>query len=499
MVFSFRLCYYKFDILAFMEDTYNQISKNILSYVPSKLLVVVNVLFIIPLLSYLFSEKEMSFYFIAIYLVNIMCTCTSDWITKTIIRFHEKFNLNNKLDDFYSSIFWLILFANIIISILFVMFFGVFSKHFGVSTSLLIQTLCVLLPCGIRQFLFQFLRVTNRSFLYTSAIFLYQVFFIILILLFYKLHNTDATFIILAMNIAIMLVDIYMVKRTKLDFKIKFKFDKEILFEIVKYGSPLIITNVCYWLTLHFSKLYFQEQGLFLCTSILGICMLLVNNIIQSVASSFIFAAFPVIVERYEHNKDVKKYWTMTLQLYLFFMLPVVMTFCFLAKEITHIFLPEKYFIGAVTLPLFAISGFAHEFLKLITVKYHLKNVTHTESLISFLLVLFSIFLNIFLINAFELLGAAVALLITEILFLLVNVLVKVKSFEDFAIFSTLKTLCLMVSVGALSYLIVICIASLLQNFIASALVINIIKILSYITIFYSSCYILRNKILKYV
>ena len=485
--------------LGFMEDTYGHISKNILSYIPSKLLVVLNVLFIIPLLSYLFSEKEMSFYLIAIYIVNILCTCTSDWITKTIIRFHEKYNLNSQLDNFYSSIFWLIIFANILISILFVASFGVLSSHFGVSNSLLIQTLCVLLPCGIRQFLFQFLRVTNRSFLYTSAIFFYQVLFILFILLFYKFNNTDATFIILAMNIAIMLIDIYIIKQTKLDFKIKFRFDKEILFEIIKYGSPLIITNICYWLTLHFSKLYFQERGLFLCTAILGLCMLLVNNIIQAVASSFIFAAFPVIVERYEHRKDVKKYWTMTLQLYLFFMLPIVMTFCFMFKEITHVFLPEKYYIGAVTLPLFAISVFAHELLKLITVKYHLKNVTHTESLISFLIVLFSIFLNLILINAYELVGAAIALLITEILFLLVNVLVKVKRFEEFSIPSTLRTICFVLAIGVVVYFLNLLLANFLHNFITSELLINIIKILSYAGIFYSLCFVFRNRILKYL
>lgn len=481
-----------------MEATYGQISKNILSYIPSKLLVVINVLFIIPLLSHLYSEKEMSFYFVAIYLLNVMCTCTSDWITKTVTRFHEKYNLNQSLDDFYSSIFWLILLANILISIIFVASFGVLATHFGVSNSLLLQTLCLSLPCGIRQFLFQFLRVTNRSFIYTSAIFLYQVFFIALIVILHK-FSCEATYIILAMNIAIMLVDIFIVRMTKMDYKIKFVFDKDIIFNIFQYGSPLIVTNICYWLTLHFSKLYFQEHGLFLCTAILGVCMLLVNNIIQSVASSFIFATFPVIVEQYEHKKDVKKYWTMTLQLYLFFMLPVVMTFCFMSNEITRVFLPEKYLIGAVTLPLFALSGFLHEFLKLVTVKYHLTNVTYTESFISVLIVSCSIILNLFLINSYELLGAAVALFITELLFLVVNVTVKVNRFEDFSILSTLRTLLFLITVGLFSYLCVVCIVNILSHFTNNVLLIDIFKIISYIAICCCSCFVFRNKILKYL
>lgn len=455
-------------------------------------------LFIIPLLSYLFNENEMSFYFVATYIINILCTCTSDWISKSIIRFHEKYNLAGQINDFYSSIFWLVILANIIISLIFVASFGLLSSHFGVSNSLLIQTLCVLLPCGIRQFLFQFLRVTNRSFLYTGAIFTYQILFIILIVIFYRFNLTNATYIILAMNIAIMIIDIFIVKYTKLNYKIKFIFNKEILQEVVRYGAPLIITNVCYWLTLHFSKMYFQDKGLFLCTAILGLCMLLVNNIIQSIASSFIFATFPVIVERYEHKGDFKKYWTMTLQLYLFFMLPIVMTFCFLSKEITHIFLPEKYFIGAVTLPLFAIGAFAHELLKLITIKYHLKNTTHTESIISFLIVLFSIFLNMFLINAYELLGAAIALLVTEILFLVVNTSVKVGSLEDFSLSQTLRTLVLVMLVGFASISSVNFLFEFLTNIFNNSIILDICRVGLFIVVCYLVCFLLRNKILKY-
>ena len=168
-----------------MEDSYNQISKNIISYIPSKLLVVINALFIVPLLSHLFDEKEMSFFFIGIYLVNIMCTCTSDWITKAVIRFYEKYKIQEQLDDFLSSIMGLLILANITISIIFIFSFNFINENFGLSFTLLLQILFILLPCGIRQLLFQILRVQNKSFLYTGAIFLYQLTFILLIISFY--------------------------------------------------------------------------------------------------------------------------------------------------------------------------------------------------------------------------------------------------------------------------------------------------------------------------
>lgn len=478
-----------------MEDSYNQISKNIISYIPSKLLVVINALFIVPLLSHLFDEKEMSFFFIGIYLVNITCTCTSDWITKAVIRFYEKYKIQEQLDDFLSSIMGLLILANITISIIFIFSFNFINENFGLSFTLLLQILFILLPCGIRQLLFQILRVQNKSFLYTGAIFLYQLTFILLIISFYK-YNTNATFIIMAMNISILLIDIILIKQLK--FKLKFKLDKAIINEITKYGAPLIITNICYWLSMQFSKLYFQEQSLFLFTAILGFCMLLVNNIIQSVASAFIFAGFPVIIEKYEHKQKIQQYWTKTLQLYFWYILPIVLTFCFLSSEITNVFLPEKYAVCATILPFFALAGFSHELLKLITVKYHINNVTYTESFITLLIVICAIFLNILLINAYELLGAAIALFLSELLFLIINSLVKIGPNESFEIKQTSKTLILMLIAGVLVFIFTQYFMHLAGSFIHNIKLVHGIKIFLFISLYYFICNIFKKRILSY-
>lgn len=479
-----------------LTDSYNKIRNDVLGYVPSKLLVVFNFLFIIPLLAHVFNETEMSYYFLCIQFLNIMCTCSSDWITKSIIRFHEKYKIHGLLDDFYSSILWLILFTNLILSVIFISCHSIIYEHFNLNLTLCLQTLFIVLPCGIRQLLFQFLRVTDRCVLYTAAIVIYQIILIFLIVTFCK-YNTHAYSIILSMNIAMFLVDIFMIKNVKLDYKIKFKVNKDMLFEFTKYSLPLLITNVSYWLTLHFSKLYFQNQSQFLYTAIVGFCMMLVTYIISSIASTFNFACFPVIVKKYEYKEQLKAYWTKTLQLYVLYILPMVMVFCCFFNEITVIMLPSKYHIGSITLPFFALSVFLHEFLKLITVKYHLNNSTYTETIISIFVLVISLILNVVLMQHYGILGAAVALFITESLFLILNTSISIKNLDYISFSQIFKTSAIVFLIGLVIFLIITCIFNYITLF-SNTLAENIIKVALYICAYYAVCLIAKNKFLNY-
>ncbi|MBO7673110.1 hypothetical protein J6S88_06865 [bacterium] len=479
-----------------MQNSYLTIFKSALNYVPSKLLVMVYPLIIIPLFSNMLEAKEMSMYFIAIQFLNVICTCSSDWVTKSVLRYHEYYKIKNLLEEFYSNIFVLTIMAHVIVIALFCIFKDIIQLHFGLDTATFILTVTLVIPCGLRQLLYQYLRVINNSFLYTISIFLYQLFLIVLFLIFVKgVYNANA--ILLAMNIAIVFIDIYILKKINFTLSFKISFKKQVMIETMRYAIPLVLTNVSYWLLLHFSKMYFQNASLFLYTSIIGFTWILVQYIIQPVGSVFMFAGFPVLVSKYEHKEQVEQYWTRLVQLYVLSILPLTLFFCFYFNEVTQAIFPKEYYTGAFVLPFFAIAVFSHELLKLVNSKYHLQNKTYYEMLVAVLAVPLVILINIVLIKEYILLGAAIAICASELLLLLINGFVRFKNFAYLNYMKVFKSICLTGILGVLVYFIIAAINVGLNSIaVLAGKVINIIDMVLYFVIYYSLCILLKRTIL---
>ena len=63
------------------------------------------------------TTKEMGIYQLSIGILNLLCTCSTDWITKSALRFYEKYKILNKLPEFYSNILFISLTAYLVIVI----------------------------------------------------------------------------------------------------------------------------------------------------------------------------------------------------------------------------------------------------------------------------------------------------------------------------------------------------------------------------------------------
>ena len=185
-----------------IKNNYHFIFTNVMTYLPSRLLIILNSVIIIPLFTYFLDEKQMSIYLIALQVLNLMCTCSFDWITKAVLRFYEKYNIRNTLNLFFSSIFWLSVIVYIIIFISYFTFKDLILEKFAVDNTSFLYTILLVLPCGIRQFLYQILRARNEAKLYTLSILLYQLAFILLFFAITKIIP-DAHGVLLAMIIAI--------------------------------------------------------------------------------------------------------------------------------------------------------------------------------------------------------------------------------------------------------------------------------------------------------
>ena len=76
------------------------ILKSFLNYLPSRLLVILNALLIIPFFAHILSKSEMGTYNLCVGLLALTCTVTSDWIAKAALRFYEKYKIQDRLVSF---------------------------------------------------------------------------------------------------------------------------------------------------------------------------------------------------------------------------------------------------------------------------------------------------------------------------------------------------------------------------------------------------------------
>ena len=221
---------------------YSLILKNVFEYLPSRVLIILNSIIIIPVFAHILDTKQMSIFLIAVQILNIMLTCTFDWITKAVLRFHEKYRFKGRLDTLFSTVFWISIIAYALIFLAYFLFKDIVLNKFAINNLTFLLTIFLVIPCSIRQFLYQILR--NQSKLYTFSILFYQLGFIALFLTIYQLLP-NAGAILIAMNIAIFAIDFYILRSLKFDFKPRFSLDKSIALEVLKYALPLIFTNTC--------------------------------------------------------------------------------------------------------------------------------------------------------------------------------------------------------------------------------------------------------------
>lgn len=404
---------------------FNIIFKTFLNYLPSRFLVILNSIVIVPFFAYILSEKEMGLYQISIGILNLLCTCSTDWVTKSALRFYEKYKLKNKLPEFYSNILFFAIIIYLLIIFSYLLFANYISAKLFIPKDLLAITIILIIPCGLRQFLYQMLRVFNKPFLYTFSIIIYQFTQLILFLaLFHWLDNVIS--ILTSMAIGMFVIDVYILRQIQLNASLKISFDKALIKETLKYSIPTIFTNTGIWILLHINKFIFQKFAMFNFTAIAGIAWTYTTYLITPLLSTFLFAIFPLIIKKYEHNKNITSITTKTIQLYCVMFIPYIATFMLYAREIINTMFDAKYSQAAILIPFFAITIFLHELMKILNIKYHLKNKTYVEMGITFFVAILCVILNYKLISLYNLWGAGIAMLVS------ISILLGLHSFVKF-------------------------------------------------------------------
>ena len=473
-----------------ISGNFNLIFNTFLKYLPSRLLVILNSLIIIPFFAYILTEKEMGIYQLIICSINLLCTCSTDWITKSSLRFYEKYKLQNKLPKFYSNILIISAITYLLILVLYFLFSDYISAKFFIPKDLLALTLVLLIPCGLRQFLYQMLRVFNKPYLYTFSIIVYQFAHLLLFLVLSHVFSNIFA-ILLSMTIGMLIIDIYIIRKIQLKSELHFSIEKDLIKETLTYSLPTILTNSGIWLILHIDQFLFQKLTLFNYTAIAGIGTTYTSYLITPIVSTFLFAIFPLIIQRYENKRAIKNLTTRTIQLYCAMFIPYVSAFVLYSREITNTMFGGKYEQVAIIMPFFALTIFIHELKKILNIKYHLKNRTYIEMFITIFTAVICIILNFKLIPTFHLWGAGIALLSSVTLLITLHSFVNFKGLTLTHPTKIIRTCSLTILTSATVFLIL---HFGLQNILPAQIV--IIKPILYLILTYTILWNIKNRVL---
>ena len=434
--------------------SYKIVLASFLSYLPSRILVILNSLIIVPILAYFLTSSEMSIFQISIGILNFVCTCSTDWIAKSVLRFYRRYHNENRLNEFYSNIAMLEFITILGVFASYFIFKDFVSTKFLLSNKIFFLTLVLVIPCGIRQFLYQLLRILKMPYWYAISIIVYQL---SLLGLFFTFSNLipKSSAILVAMTFAVALIDIILLYKLNLSYKLSIKIDKNIAKNVLIYAIPLVFTNICIWLILHLGKFILQFNKEILNTAIAGTAWFFTTNALTPLFSLLLFAIFPLIIKRFEKKYRLKEFMTSALRLYIAMFLPFACVFCFYSFDIAKLAFRQEYYYLGLLFPFCAVTIFVHEFMKLMNIKYHLKNRTYVETAISGLVAIVCVVLNFVLIRYFSILGVGIAMLASILLLFTLNSFVNFKHLNFIAPTKVFKTLGTSMLISILAFAIV--------------------------------------------
>lgn len=434
--------------------SYKIVLASFLSYLPSRILVILNSLIIVPILAYFLTSSEMSIFQISIGILNFVCTCSTDWIAKSVLRFYRRYHNENRLNEFYSNIAMLEFITILGVFASYFIFKDFVSTKFLLSNKIFFLTLVLVIPCGIRQFLYQLLRILKMPYWYAISIIVYQL---ALLGLFFTFSNLipKSSAILVAMTFAVALIDIILLYKLNLRYKLSIKIDKNIAKNVLIYAIPLVFTNICIWLILHLGKFILQFNKEILNTAIVGTAWFFTTNALTPLFSLLLFAIFPLIIKRFEKKYKLKEFMTSALRLYIAMFLPFVCVFYFYSFDIAKLAFRQEYYYLGLLFPFCAVTIFVHEFMKLMNMKYHLKNRTYVETAISGLVAIVCVVLNFVLIRYFSILGVGIAMLASILLLFTLNSFVNFKHLNFIAPTKVFKTLGTSMLISILAFAIV--------------------------------------------
>lgn len=410
------------------EESLFVIFKDALKYAPSKILGAVMNIAAVSLYTNLLLPKEYGLYMVATSVISFLAIIFSDWIGISALRFfREHFNKNN-IESYFSTILLLLITNLSTMYILGFLFFKPIENFFKIPSKFLLLVLIILIPIAIRALLFQVLRAQIKPLTYTFSVIFNQFLTIgIAIFLMMKFHM-GASAILIGMFVSIVFIDLIMLVLTKYHHSVDHeKIHFKTFSGLYKYGIPVALSSIGMWLITQSNRFILQHFKGSAYNGQLGVGYNLTYSMMLPLFSIITLAAIPRIMNFYEDGKDVKPLLSKLTEIYFTWFLPITIFLCIYPKDIVHFFSNSNFSNAYILIPFLAISAFCLGLTELTTIQYYLVKKTTIDMWLRLISGLFGIILNFILLPKFGLLSVGFSALASQLLYLLLSCIIKIK------------------------------------------------------------------------
>lgn len=433
--------------------------KDLVKYIPAKVVPGIIGLISIPIVTRLFSPEDYGHYNLAMATLMILTTIFG-WLPMGVIRFFPAYERDKKLNIFYRNIISLSIISIIFITIVsFVILFCV-KPH-------LFSKLYYLLLISIGVFVFTSLFDVFNSFLMSKReVGFFSLFSswksigslgIALVFIFFL--KKDIEHLLWGVIVSVIIALPFLWKKAVgiisiLRFKINFFLTKE----IAKYGFPLVVGNLAGWI-LSLSDRYILQY--FRGTQEVGIYSASYNISERSIALIsllFMFAGGPISMHIWEKEGEIKsgEFVTNVTRYFLIACLPAVIGLSVLSKPVINLFTAQEYHEGYRIICFVAFGAFFLGLQQRFQAGFIFHKKTHFIMFCVIVSGILNIALNFLLIPKYGYIAAAITTLISYSLLLILMIFLSRRFFIwDFPFRTLGKVICASAIMGIVVYYIV--------------------------------------------
>lgn len=417
----------KSNVLSFEKEFIKPIFKDILKYLPYKLVALILNIITVPIYTMFLSPSDYGLYSISIATLSFICIIFSDWIGLSALRFFEEQRIKHNVAQYFGTLVTLLSVNLLMMFSCSYAFRDYICNFFHIPSRFLLIITILIIPVAIRALLLQVLRAQIKPGSYSSSMILNQIFTMVFAVLFIKYFALAPEGIIFAMTVVITFIDLMLIHQTKIHKTISFKgLKRETILKLCQYGMPLAIGQLSLWIMTQSNKFILQHYKGSFANGIVGVSYNLTYSIILSLFSIFIMAAMPRIIKMYEKKQDVSKTISIISGHLLAMTMPFVIVFSLYPLDFVHLLANEKFSQAYIIIPAMSLSVMFMLLAEFTTIQYHLVNKTYIDTILKLAAGGFGVILNILLIPKFGIVTVGYTALIVNLCYFLLSILIVV-------------------------------------------------------------------------
>lgn len=336
--------------------------KDLAGYLPSYIVSVVVGIVTIPIITRLFPPEHYGNYVLVLAAVSILSTIATAWLCASIIRFYPAYKLDNRVEEFHSTIIKLTVISvaaisTVTLSILYIVRGRVSSSFYYL---MLVGLLVFILTSVFNVFLSD-LRAKRQVAWYSSFTIWRSVtglgLGVAIVIAFHR--GVEGLLWGSFLSIAIILPLLWRIAIGKLSFQ-KGGIHSSMTSEMVKYGLPVILINLASWIMMLSDRYvlgFFRGSGE---VGIYSAGYAIPQRSILTVVLLLALASGPIAVNIWERQgvEASQIFLTKLTRYYLLIGLPATVGLSVLSKPVMRILTTPAYFPGYRVIPLVAFGIF---------------------------------------------------------------------------------------------------------------------------------------------